>query len=128
MTAKATTAAPTGRKKIAQGKERSTAALGHEFKNTSSPDGAKEDGMVALGEMSEERVVQDGPPKRGDFTYVDISSIDRETKRIVDPKALPVTKAPSRAKQVLKSGDVLVSMTRPNLNAVALRILNQLRW
>jgi type I restriction enzyme S subunit len=51
---------------------------------------------------------------------VDIGSIDRETKRIVDPKVLPSSKAPSRAKQLLKSGDVLVSMTRPNLNAVAL--------
>src|SRR5262245_21253843 len=77
-----------------------------------SPEGAKEGGMVALAELSESRVAQDGPQSRGEFTYVDISSIDRETKRIVDPKVLPVTKAPSRARQVLKSGDVVVSMTR----------------
>jgi len=76
--------------------------------------------MIALGEISEGRVAQDGPPSRGEFTYVDISSIDRETKRIIEPKVLPVAKAPSRAKQILKAGDVVVSMTRPNLNAVAL--------
>jgi type I restriction enzyme S subunit len=70
--------------------------------------------------MSEAHVAQDGPQGPGEFTYVDISSIDRETKRIVGPKLLPSAKAPSRAKQVLKAGDVLVSMTRPNLNAVAL--------
>ncbi len=112
--------APTGRKVTARGKKRSDAAPGHESQNTSSPEGAKEGGMVALGEMSESRVAQDGPPSRGEFTCVDISSIDRETKRIVDPKSLPVAKAPSRARQTLKAGDVLVSMTRPNLNAVAL--------
>ncbi len=81
---------------------------------------SKESGTVALGEMAESRVAQDGPPSRGEFTYIDISSIDRETKRIVEPKVLPVAKAPSRAKQLLKAGDVVVSMTRPNLNAVAL--------
>ena len=85
---------------------------------TATPTGQHE--VVALGDMSEGRVAQEGPQGRGKFTYVDISSIDRETKRIVDPKALSVAKAPSRARQVLKTGDVLVSMTRPNLNAVAI--------
>jgi type I restriction enzyme S subunit len=36
------TAAPTGRKKIAQGKKRSAAALGNESSNISSPEGAEE--------------------------------------------------------------------------------------
>ena len=61
-----------------------------------------------------------GPKGAGEFFYVDIGSIDRASKRIVDATALPVSKAPSRAKQVLKANDVLVSMTRPNLNAVAI--------
>jgi type I restriction enzyme S subunit len=99
---------------------KSPAALGHESQNTSSPEGAKVGGIVALGELSEARISQDGPSGHGEFTYVDISSIDRQTKRIVDPKVLVVGQAPSRARQVLKGGDVLVSMTRPNLNAVAL--------
>ena len=96
------------------------AALRHECKNTRSPQRPNGSNRVALGEMSEAHVAQDGPEGRGEFTYVDISSIDRETKRIVGAKVLPSAKAPSRAKQVLKAGDVLVSMTRPNLNAVAL--------
>jgi type I restriction enzyme, S subunit len=54
------------------------------------------------------------------FFYIDISSIDRETKQIVSPQQLSGNTAPTRARQVVKSGDVLVSMTRPNLNAVAL--------
>ncbi|NOT55652.1 MAG: hypothetical protein HOP18_13715 [Deltaproteobacteria bacterium] len=44
MTATRTTAAPTGRNKPAQGKERSDAALGHESQNTLSPEGAEEMG------------------------------------------------------------------------------------
>lgn len=75
--------------------------------------------MVSLADLTEPRVEQTGPTV-AEFTYVDIGSIDRDTKRITNPKSLARVKAPSRAKQVLKSGDVLVSMTRPNLNAVAL--------
>lgn len=55
-----------------------------------------------------------------DFTYVDISSVNRETKAIVGAKTVSLAEAPGRARQVLRTGDVLVSMTRPNLNAVAL--------
>ncbi|MDX2112048.1 MAG: restriction endonuclease subunit S [Verrucomicrobiota bacterium] len=83
----------------------------------------KEDGKmqkVALGALTESRVAQDGPSTQVEFTYIDISSIDRETKRIIAPKIISTKYAPSRAKQVLKAGDVVVSMTRPNLNAVAL--------
>ncbi|WP_200386714.1 hypothetical protein [Thiocapsa imhoffii] len=76
------------------------------------------DPLISLGEAASEPVEQCGPSN--DFVYVDISSIDRENKTIHGAKTLQVDAAPSRAKQVLKSGDVLVSMTRPNLNAVAL--------
>jgi len=72
-----------------------------------------------LGEITEARVEQTGPSGRT-FSYVDIGSIELETKRIIEPKVLDSSEAPSRAKQVLKKGDVLVSMTRPNRNAVAL--------
>jgi type I restriction enzyme, S subunit len=54
------------------------------------------------------------------FVYIDISSVDNTTKRVVAAKTLGIKGAPSRARQNLKAGDVLVSMTRPNLNAVAL--------
>ncbi|EOD8932028.1 restriction endonuclease [Pseudomonas aeruginosa] len=74
--------------------------------------------LATLGELADEPVEQTGPTS--DFVYVDISSIDRETKKITEAKALTLSQAPSRAKQLLRAGDVLVSMTRPNLNAVAL--------
>jgi len=75
---------------------------------------------MQLGAITEPKIDQSGPPPTAEFTYVDISSIDNKNKRIVDPKRLPADSAPSRAKQRLQAGDVLVSMTRPNLNAVAL--------
>lgn len=76
--------------------------------------------MKPLGEITEPKIDQAGPTPNGEFTYVDISSVDNKAKRIVDAKLLPAASAPSRAKQRLRNGDVLVSMTRPNLNAVAL--------
>lgn len=76
--------------------------------------------MTQLGEITEPKIDQAGPPSSGEFAYVDISSVDNNAKRIVEPKRLPADGAPSRARQRLRSGDVLVSMTRPNLNAVAI--------
>ncbi|MEC4889295.1 MAG: restriction endonuclease subunit S [Nitrospira sp.] len=76
--------------------------------------------MSTLGDLTVPKIDQSGPPKTGEFTYIDISSIDNDLKRIVEPKFLPGSAAPSRAKQRLQPGDVLVSMTRPNLNAVAI--------
>jgi len=54
-----------------------------------------------------------------DFVYVDISSVDAKQKRIAEPKNIPCSSAPSRARQLLASTDVLVSTVRPNLNCVA---------
>jgi type I restriction enzyme S subunit len=76
--------------------------------------------QITLGEVIEPTVEQGGPHDKEEFFYVDISSIDNREKKIIGPKILPTVQAPSRAKQRLESNDVLVSMTRPNLNAVAL--------
>ena len=76
--------------------------------------------MTVLGDLTEPKVDQAGPPLDDEFVYVDISSVDNQAKRIVEPKRLAAVAAPSRARQRLRAGDVLVSMTRPNLNAVAL--------
>ncbi len=52
--------------------------------------------------------VSGGGPTTGDeFLYVDISSINNQTKRIEDAKRLPVAEAPSRARQRLRSNDVV---------------------
>jgi type I restriction enzyme S subunit len=76
--------------------------------------------VTTLGDLTEPKVDQAGPPPQGEFVYVDISSVDNQAKRIVEPKRFAAAVAPSRARQRLRAGDVLVSMTRPNLNAVAL--------
>lgn len=54
------------------------------------------------------------------ITYIDIGSVDRNSKAIVAPQRLSGANAPSRARKQVMHGDTLVSMTRPNLNAVAL--------
>ena len=53
------------------------------------------------------------------FRYVDIASINRETKQIEDAKELACEEAPSRARKDIRVNDLLVSTVRPNLNAVA---------
>jgi len=61
-------------------------------------------------------------PNKGDFAidYIDISSVDNSSKKILGYNTYEISEAPSRAKQLLELGDVLVSTVRPNLNAVAL--------
>ncbi|MEA3275236.1 MAG: restriction endonuclease subunit S [Pseudomonadota bacterium] len=50
---------------------------------------------------------------------MDIASIDREEKVIGSSKRIRGIDAPSRARKVIREGDVIVSTVRPNLNAVA---------
>lgn len=57
---------------------------------------------------------------RPTFHYIDISSIDRDKKEIVSATEIAVDDAPSRARKLVRRGDVLVSTVRPNLNAVAI--------
>lgn len=61
-------------------------------------------------------------PRAEDFPYVDLSSINKDTKSIVaqDVPTVSPSDAPSRARQIISEGDVLVSTVRPNLNGVAL--------
>ena len=51
--------------------------------------------------------------------YVDISSIDSRSNRIRDPKRMNLAEAPSRARQKIRSGDVLFSTVRPYLRNIA---------
>lgn len=53
------------------------------------------------------------------FVYVDLSSVSQVEKTIVASGPLRGSVAPSRARQLIKTGDVLVSTVRPNLNGVA---------
>jgi type I restriction enzyme S subunit len=55
-----------------------------------------------------------------EITYVDISSIDNVHKRVKRLSRLSGNEIPSRARQIIQEGDILVSTVRPNLNAVAI--------
>lgn len=75
---------------------------------------------VAIGEVVQQ-IVRADPSKitEGNFTYVDLGSVDQYRKAIRFAKSVSSSEAPSRARQVLKANDVLISTVRPNLNGVA---------
>jgi type I restriction enzyme S subunit len=72
-----------------------------------------------LDDFTVERVDQ-AEPGASAVPYIDIGSIDKDLKRVGPTKSVTGANAPARARQWVKAGDVLVSLTRPNLNAVAL--------
>ena len=56
----------------------------------------------------------------GSFDYIDLSSVDKDTKSIASIERYECGDAPSRARQLVETDDVLVATVRPNLNGVAL--------
>lgn len=58
-------------------------------------------------------------PSEAEFLYIDLSAIDQDRKTITEARSLACADAPSRARQLVEAGDVLVSTVRPNLNGVA---------
>ena len=52
------------------------------------------------------------------FKYIDLSSVDRITRQIGDTVSVTAADAPSRARQVVRTGDVIFATTRPT----------QMRW
>jgi type I restriction enzyme S subunit len=78
--------------------------------------------FVALGQVTSQAPTFN-PAHRApedDFIYVDLSAIDQDQKTINGARTVLGAEAPSRARQVIRTGDVLVSTVRPNLNGVAL--------
>ncbi|AZI67469.1 hypothetical protein EIB71_07210 [Kaistella daneshvariae] len=58
--------------------------------------------------------------KEKEFTYIDITSINNVQYSIDNPKILKGKDAPSRAKKVVKQGDIVFATTRPNLKNIAI--------
>lgn len=48
-----------------------------------------------------------------EFRYIDLSSVDRVTRQIGETAAINAENAPSRAQQVVRTGDVIFATTRP---------------
>lgn len=54
------------------------------------------------------------------FPYIEISAIDTLSGKIKSIEYIPVKEAPSRAKKIVRKGDILVSTTRPNRGAISI--------
>jgi type I restriction enzyme, S subunit len=54
------------------------------------------------------------------FNYIDVSSIDRDRLQITDIKNLLGQDAPSRARRLVREGDVIFATIRPTLKRVAI--------
>ena len=80
--------------------------------------------VVAIGDCVEKTLTWNPllSESKNEFAYIDLSSVDKEKKEIVQHNVASVlpADAPSRARQLVKSNDVLVATVRPNLNGVAL--------
>ncbi|MFH1919766.1 MAG: restriction endonuclease subunit S, partial [Planctomycetota bacterium] len=78
--------------------------------------------MEPIGNLLAPEIERVNPAKAipdKEFTYIEIAHIDNTSFRIAAPKRLLGKNAPSRARQVVRTGDVLYSMTRPNLRNIA---------
>lgn len=62
-----------------------------------------------------EKAIADG---QENFQYIEISGVNRETG-IVSTNECPVIEAPSRARMVVHSGDIIISLTRPHHGSIA---------
>lgn len=54
------------------------------------------------------------------FSYIEISGVDTLTGEIIEISEIEKAEAPSRARMIVRSGDILVSTTRPNRGAITL--------
>jgi len=105
-------AAPTGRKKLAQGKSRSDAALGNPPPNTSSPEGAKEHSLGKLVRPRREKAI---PAEHPELSYIGLEHIEAHTTKLLG--SVPAAEMKSTANR-FRTGDVLYSRLRPYLNKV----------
>ena len=55
-----------------------------------------------------------------EFTYIDVTAINKEAGCIADAKILSASDAPSRARKLVRTGDVLYSCVRPYLLNIAI--------
>jgi hypothetical protein len=53
------------------------------------------------------------------FPYIEISAIDLKTGDVSEVQHVPLADAPSRAKMIVRRGDIIVSTTRPHRGAIA---------
>ncbi len=77
--------------------------------------------VVKLGDVIE-KTEQKDPRKNPDwqFKYIDVSSINRDTLKIFTYKTYYGKNAPSRARKVVRKGDIIFATVRPTLKRLAM--------
>lgn len=76
--------------------------------------------MAKVGNVCASKIDTLSAAYNGKIDYIDISAVDNREKKITQTAIVLAKDAPSRAKQLVEHGDVIVSLVRPNLNAVAI--------
>jgi type I restriction enzyme S subunit len=76
--------------------------------------------VVSLSDVCGKCTTRDPKKQPGEeFTYIDIAAIDNEHGQVSETKTMLGADAPSRARQIVRGGDVIVSTVRPNLRGSA---------
>ena len=76
--------------------------------------------MAKIGDVCASQIDTLSAAYNEKIDYIDISAVDNREKKITQTAIVLAKDAPSRAKQLVEHGDVIVSLVRPNLNAVAI--------
>ena len=76
--------------------------------------------MVKLGDICKKINKIDPKKNENEYRYIDIGSVDNTRKSITGTTLINHRNAPSRARQIVFPGDLIISTVRPNLNAIAL--------
>ena len=98
-----------------------TAGMGHtEFKETKIGKIPKEWEVKRIGQVIKKTEKIDPTKSDKGFQYVDISSIDNLTYRIINTTKINKDNAPSRARKVIRQGNIIYATTRPYLRNITL--------
>jgi type I restriction enzyme S subunit len=94
--------------------------MGFDYKSLASgkfelPDGWRVGSVKDVAVVNEQSIQRDYEHER--IEYIDIASIEKGT--IKSTQALPLKKAPSRARRIVKDKDMLIATVRPNLEHYA---------
>lgn len=80
--------------------------------NTYCPDGVR---YIPIGQCVGKVDTIKWKEAKGQYQYIDLASVDRETHQILETQVITADNAPSRAQQIVHTSDVLLGATRPML-------------
>jgi type I restriction enzyme S subunit len=78
--------------------------------------------VTRISDLVENRITKVSRQSESDdeIDYIDISSVDKFTRTIINSTKFIVSESPSRAQQYVFDGDILMSTVRPNLQNIAI--------